>query len=66
MTNEDLIGKKYLFKYEDQELVGVIDVIHEDGESILMFVEGENINTPDEIYLIEKTSLGLKLESSYG
>jgi hypothetical protein len=61
MTNEDLIGKKYLFKYEDQELIGVIDVIHEDGESVLMFVEGENINTPDEIYLIEKTSLILEI-----
>lgn len=61
MTNEDLIGKKYLFKYEDQELVGVIDVIHENGESILMFVEGEDINTPDEIYLIEKTSLILEI-----
>lgn len=57
MINEDLIGKKYLFRYEDKELIGVVDVIHEDGNSILIFVEGENINTPDEIYLIEKSSL---------
>ena len=57
MINEDLIGKKYLFRYEDKELIGFVDVIHEDVNSILMFVEGENINIPDEIYLIEKSSL---------